>query len=147
MVKRSISEEICVTERRSYKPELILVNIKVTDKKTGRAIDDADVQVRWGEGEEDHSDATTNSKGIAICDDVPRRKVVIRVIANGYAHVAPTVDLKSEEQPIKIELDKRHVEGTTPPPPGGQPVSGTLLAPSKELLEEPFGHVPMAPPG
>ena len=92
--------------RAATKPELTVVQIKVTDKKTGSAIDNADVRVKWGQQESDSSSATTNSKGIAKLTDVPRGIAVIRVIANGYDVAAPRVDLKKEEQPIKIELDK-----------------------------------------
>jgi carboxypeptidase family protein len=89
------------------KPQLIEVQIKVTDKKDGSAIDNADVLVKWGEGEEsDSGSAITNSKGIAKVKDVPRGSVVIRVIANGYKTAAPKIDLKKEGQPIKIELEK-----------------------------------------
>lgn len=88
------------------KPELIVLQIKVTDKKTGSAIDNADVRVKWGQKESDSSSTTTNSKGMARLTDVPRGVAVIRVIANGYEVAAPKIDLKEEEQPIKIQLDK-----------------------------------------
>ncbi len=88
------------------KPALIVVHIQVTDRRTGSAIDNADVQVKWGQGESDSGSATTNSKGMARLTDVPRGKVVIAVIASGYKKVIPSFDLKKEEQPIKIELDR-----------------------------------------
>src|SRR5947209_5861565 len=75
--------------RAATKPELTVVQIKVTDKKTGSAIDNADVRVKWGQQESDSSSATTNSKGIAKLTDVPRGIAVIRVIANGYDVAAP----------------------------------------------------------
>ncbi len=105
----------------SQGPELIQVRIKVTDKETGDAIDNAEVHVKWGEGEEsDSRDAITNSKGIAKVMNVPRGTVVIRVIANGYKVAAPKVYLQNERQPIRIELD-RQTPGNggvpeTPPP-------------------------------
>ncbi len=93
--------------KTAKKPQLIEIQIKVTDKKDGSAIDNADVLVKWGEGQEsDSGTAITNSKGIAKVKDVPRSLVVIRVIANGYKTAAPKVDLKKEGQPIKIELEK-----------------------------------------
>ena len=102
-------------------PELIMVQVKVTDKKTGEPVDDANVMVKWGEGEAaDDSSETTDSQGIARINDVPRGKVVIRVIARGYKTEPRRVALKSESQPIKIELNKEHVEETTPPPPPGR---------------------------
>jgi len=98
--------------KTAKKRESIEVQIKVTDKKTQSAIDNADVQVRWAEGQEaDFPSAVTNSKGIARLRDVPRSVVVIRVIANGYKTVAPKFDLKAEEQPIKIELEKETKTG------------------------------------
>ena len=89
------------------KPQLIELQIKVSDKKDGTAIDNADELVKWDEGQEsDSGSAITNSKGIARVKDIPRGAVVIRVIANGYKTAAPKIDLKKEEQPIKIELEK-----------------------------------------
>jgi hypothetical protein len=87
------------------KPELIVMQVKVTDKKTGSAIDNADVQVKY-EGQEVGRE-TTNSKGIARLEDIPRGMVVVRVIAKGYkVPVPPKVNLKNEAQPVRIELDK-----------------------------------------
>lgn len=101
------------------KLELIVVHIEVTDRKTRTAIDNADVQVKWGQRESDAGFATTNSKGVARLVDVPRGMAVIRVIASGYDVAAPKIDLKTEEQPIKIELDKEthgHNGDTGAPP-------------------------------
>lgn len=88
------------------KPDLIVVQIKVSDRKTGNAIENADVRVKWGQQDSDSGNATTDSRGIAKLTDVPRGMAVIRVIATGYEVAAPKVDLKKEGQPIKIELDK-----------------------------------------
>jgi Carboxypeptidase regulatory-like domain len=100
------------------KPELIEVQLKVTDKKTGDAVDNADVLVRWGEGDgADSENAVTNSKGIARLKNVPRGSVMVRVIANGYRATAPSVDLKDRKQPIKIELERQ-----THDSPGGNGV-------------------------
>ena len=67
------------------RPELITVQMKVMDIKTGSTIDNADVLIKWSEGPEPHSaTATTNSSGVARLTDVPRGKVEIRVIAKGY---------------------------------------------------------------
>jgi len=99
--------------KTAKKSQLIELQIKVTDKKDGSAIDNADVLVKWGEGQEsDSGSAITNSKGIARIKDVPRRgTVVIRVIANGYKIAAPKIDLKKEQQPIRIELEKETQDG------------------------------------
>ena len=106
--------------KAAKKPELIAVQVKVTDKKTGTAIENADVRVKWGQGPgSDSSSSTTTASGIARIKDVPRGAVVIRVIANGYVAVAPPFDLKKEQQPIKIELDKEtpgHDSGKDAPP-------------------------------
>jgi len=91
------------------RPELITVQMKVMDIKTGSTIDNADVLIKWSEGPEPHSaTATTNSSGVARLTDVPRGKVEIRVIAKGYkVLVPPPLDLVKEEQPIKIEMTKQ----------------------------------------
>jgi prophage tail gpP-like protein len=106
--------------KAAKKPELIVVQVKVSDKKTAVAIDNADVRVKWGETEADSISEPTNSKGIARLADVPRGMVGIRVIAHGYAvGVKTNVDLKKEEQPIKIELEKETLghagDGNAPP--------------------------------
>ena len=112
----------CASEpgtRVANAPESIVVQVKVTDKQTGDPIGDADVLVNWGEGEAaGDSSETTDPQGIARISDVPRGKVVIRVIASGYKTEARSVDLKGESQPIKIKLNKEHVGGTTRPKRG-----------------------------
>jgi hypothetical protein len=101
------------------KPERVVVQVKVTDKKTASAIDNADVRVKWGEPESDSASNPTDSKGIARLADIPRGTVVIRVIAHGYEVAAQKVDLNKEVQPIKIELVKEthgHAgDGDAPP--------------------------------
>lgn len=92
--------------KSTKKPELTAVQIKVTDKETGGAIENADVVLKWGEGPEQSASGSTNSTGTAKFNDVPRGKVMIRVIAKGYKAVAPSHEVAKEEQPIKIELDK-----------------------------------------
>lgn len=97
--------------KAAKKSELIEVQIKVTDKKTGSPIDNADVVIKWDEGQESRSvNANTNSSGIARFSSVPRGKVIIRVIAKGYKAVAPPIDVANEKQSIKIELDKENVD-------------------------------------
>jgi hypothetical protein len=92
--------------KEAKKPDLIEVQVKVTDRRTGNAIDNADVQVNWGQ-RSDTPSATTNSRGIARLTEVPRGKVAISVVASGYkVGILKSVDLKKEGQPIKIELDE-----------------------------------------
>lgn len=89
--------------------ELMTLQMKVTDTKTGSAIDNAEVVIKWAEGQKSHSvSATTNSIGLARFNDLPRGKVEIRVMAKGYkVHAPPPIDLPKEDQPIKIELTKQ----------------------------------------
>jgi hypothetical protein len=93
--------------KSAKKPELIELQLKVADKKDGSPIDDADVKVMWGQGHESGSgEGITNASGIARIKNVPRGAVVIRVIANGYKTVAPSVDLNRGEQPVNIQMEK-----------------------------------------
>ena len=106
------------------KPDLIEMQLKVTDRRTGNAVDNADVRVNWGQRESDTSSATTNSRGIARLTEVPRVKVAISVVASGYkVGIIKSVDLKKEEQPIKIELDEepRGHDGNKEAPPPNKP--------------------------
>jgi len=107
--------------KSAKKPELIELQVKVADKKEGSPIDDADVKVMWGQGHESGSgDGITNANGIARIKNVPRGTVVIRVIANGYRTVAPSVDLNTGEQPVKIQMEKepKSKDKDQEPPPG-----------------------------
>jgi hypothetical protein len=104
--------------RPPRKPELIELQLKIADKKDARPINDADVKVTWGQGEESGSvDGISNANGIARVKNVPRGRVVIRVIANGYKTVAPSFDLSKADQPLKIELEKVPPPQDPPPAP------------------------------
>jgi hypothetical protein len=100
--------------------EVLEVQMKVTDTKTGNGIDNAEVVIKWGDGPGAHSaTATTNANGVARFSDAPRGNVQMRVMAKGYKVYAPKpMDLTKEDQPIKIELEKQtfandHARDTT----------------------------------
>jgi hypothetical protein len=114
--------------KSAKKPELIELQLKVADKKDGSPIDDADVKVMWGQGHESGScDGITNANGIARVRNVPRGTVVIRVIANGYKTVAPSVDLNKGEQSVKIEMEKEaKAKDKDQEPPPANPRSSEL---------------------
>jgi hypothetical protein len=110
------------------KPELIELQLKVADKKDGKPINDADVKVMWGQGEETGSvDGISNANGVARVKNVPRGTVVIRVIANGYKIVAPSFDLSKGDQAVKIELEKV-------PPPKDPPPAPSRSTPTLRLV-------------
>lgn len=101
------------------KPDLIAVQVKVSDKKNAAAIENADVQIKWGHEESDSASATTNSKGIARFTDIPRGIAVIRVIATGYEVAAPKIEFKQADQLVKIELEKEtHAHSDSDGPSG-----------------------------
>jgi hypothetical protein len=97
--------------KTAKKPQAIEVQIEVTDLHDGKAINNVDVLVRWGESKSDCAPGTTDSRGIAKMQHVPRGMVTIRLMAKAYKPFAQQFDLKTKEQPIKIELEKE-----IPPP-------------------------------
>jgi len=94
-------------DKSAKKAETIDVQIQVTDSKDGSPIGNVQVQLKWGEGESDSEKAVTNESGVARLKDVPQKSVTIRLIAHGYKNAAPSVNLKTEKQPIKLSLDKQ----------------------------------------
>lgn len=92
--------------KTAKKPQAIEVQIEVTDLDDGKAINNVDVLVKWGESKSDSAPGTTDSRGIAKMQHVPRGMVTIRLMAKAYKPFAQQFDLKTKEQPIKIELEK-----------------------------------------
>src|SRR5260370_36682621 len=81
--------------KEAKKPDLIEVQVKVTDRRTGNAIDNAEVRVNWAQRESDTRSATTNSRGIARLTEVLRGKVAISVVASGYkGGILKSIDFK-----------------------------------------------------
>jgi len=93
-------------EKPAKKPQTMDLHIEVTDSSDGSPLDNVQVFVKWGEKESDSERAVTDSNGIAKLKDIPRGPVTIRLIAKGYKTVAPSRDLKTEKQPIKLSLAK-----------------------------------------
>lgn len=101
---------ICLAQdedKSAKKTETIDVQIQVTDSTDGAPIGNVQVQIKWGDGDSDSEKAVTNQGGVAKLKDVPRGVVTVRLIAHGYKNAAPSVNLKTEKQPIKLSLDKQ----------------------------------------
>ncbi|HLZ13946.1 MAG TPA: hypothetical protein VKP58_15290 [Candidatus Acidoferrum sp.] len=93
-------------DRAAKKSQKIDIQILVTDGKDGTPLNNVQVLVKWGEGESESQKAVTNGSGIAKLKDIPQETVTIRLVANSYRLVAPSVNLKTAKQPIKLSLDK-----------------------------------------
>jgi hypothetical protein len=92
--------------KTAKKPQSIEIQLEVKDEQDGQAINNVEVQVKWGDGKSESASGITDSEGIAKVQHVPRATVTIRLIAKGYKPFAKSFDLKTGEQPLRIGLAK-----------------------------------------
>jgi hypothetical protein len=88
------------------------LEIVVTGGPKNTPIDNASVYLRWQEprGQWRHSkevefDLKTNLAGIAKVKDVPRKKIIIQVIKDGWKPFGQYYDLDKDQERIEIKLE------------------------------------------
>lgn len=86
--------------------------ITVTGGPKNQPVDNASVYLRWEEprtwrhAKEMEFDLKTSTAGIAKVKDVPRRRIIIQVIKDGWKPFGQYFDLTQDEQKIEIKLEK-----------------------------------------
>ncbi len=88
------------------------LRIEVTGGPDGRTIEGASVYVKYerprtlAKDKKIEMNVKTNREGIARVPDVPRGKVLIQVIAEGWKPFGRWYNLEEEAETIKIRLEK-----------------------------------------
>jgi len=88
------------------------LRIEVTAGEKSTPVDMASVYVRYvikhtlSKDENAEMNIKTNKDGVAIAPGVPRGKVLVQVIAQGWKTFGEWFDVTQDEQTIKIHLDK-----------------------------------------
>jgi hypothetical protein len=87
------------------------LEIVVTGGPKNTPIDNASVYLRWEEPrqwrhpKEMEFDLKTNLAGIAKVKDVPRKRIIIQVIKDGWKPFGQYYELNKEEEKIEIKLE------------------------------------------
>ncbi|MGC1105266.1 MAG: hypothetical protein WA876_01895 [Candidatus Acidiferrales bacterium] len=85
--------------------------IAVTGGTKNAPVDNASVYLRWDEprtwrhAKQMEFDLKTNMEGIAKVKDVPRKRVMIQVIKDGWKPFGQYYDLDKDQQRIEIKLE------------------------------------------
>ena len=88
------------------------VRIEVTGGDKSIPVEMASVYVRYnikhriGKDEKVEMNIKTNADGVAIAPYVPRRSVIVQVLADGWKPFGQTFEIGNEEQTIKIHLER-----------------------------------------
>jgi hypothetical protein len=97
------------TEKQSGFTKL---HVEVTAGENNQPVESASVYVRFvqeralGKDRKTEMNVKTNQDGIVKVPDVPRGKVLIQVVAEGWKTFGRWYDIEGEEQTIKIHLVK-----------------------------------------
>ncbi|MGB7226605.1 MAG: hypothetical protein WBD26_02545, partial [Candidatus Acidiferrales bacterium] len=87
------------------------LEIVVTGGANNVPVDNASVYLRWEEPrtwrhpKEVEFDLKTDMKGVAKVKDVPRKRIIIQVIKDGWKPFGQYYDLDKDEQKIEIKLE------------------------------------------
>jgi hypothetical protein len=88
------------------------LRIEVSTGEQSSPLDMASVYVRYdikhtiGKDEHIEMNLKTNQNGVAIANDLPRGKVLVQVVADGWKSFGKWYDTTENEQTIKIHLDR-----------------------------------------
>jgi hypothetical protein len=88
------------------------LRIEITTGEKPLPLNMASVYVRYdikhtiGRDEHIEMNLKTNQEGIAIATDLPRGKVLVQVVADGWKSFGKWYDTTENEQTIKIHLDR-----------------------------------------
>ena len=99
---------------KSEPPDLLTIHIEVTGGEKNKPIENASVYVRYNEPHKFKSDklveldVKTSTAGKVRVPQVPKGKILIQVVAEGWKTFGRWFDLTDDEQVFKIHLDKPH---------------------------------------
>lgn len=109
----ALSQEKAKEKGKSEKPAgLTRLRIEVTGGENSKPVEGASVYVRYveekllGKDKKIEMNVKTNPAGVTRLPEIPTRKVLIQVIAEGWKTFGRWYDLEEGEQIIKIHLDK-----------------------------------------
>jgi hypothetical protein len=93
------------------KDAVTALQIMVTGGPQNKPVDNASVYLHWGEHrflrheKQMEFDLKTDMKGVAIVKDVPRIRILIQVVKDGWRPFGKYYDLDKPEQKIEIKLE------------------------------------------
>lgn len=96
---------------QNSKDAVTSLEIVVTGGANNVPVDNASVYLRWEEPrtwrhpKEVEFDLKTDMKGVAKVKDVPRKRIIIQVIKDGWKPFGQYYDLDKDEQKIEIKLE------------------------------------------
>ncbi len=88
------------------------LRIEITGGDKSMPVDMASIYVRFvvhkqmGKDEKPELDVKTNKEGVAVVPLVPRGKVTVQVVADGWKPYGESYVMTQEEQTIKIHLER-----------------------------------------
>ncbi|MFZ0820654.1 MAG: hypothetical protein WAM91_11340 [Candidatus Acidiferrales bacterium] len=88
------------------------LRIEVTTGEKSSPLDMASVYIRYdikhlmGKDEHIEMNIKTNREGVAIAADIPRGKVLVQVVADGWKSFGKWYDTTENEQTIKVHLER-----------------------------------------
>lgn len=85
-------------------PQVLTISVQVLGGDTRIPVAGARLYIRTEAGDKDLNDATTNSKGIAVFDGMPRIRIGIQVTATGWETQGMAIDLADPTLPSPIEI-------------------------------------------
>jgi hypothetical protein len=99
-------------EKKSEKDAVSRLQIEVTAGDDAQPVENASVYIKWNrerkfaKDEKNEQNWKTNREGVVKAPGIPRGKVLIQVIAQGWKTFGQWYDIDREEQTIKIQLQK-----------------------------------------
>lgn len=94
-------------------PTLSRLRIEVTGVDADKPINNASVYIRWDETggllhkkRQAELDFKTNEDGSVKVPEVPKGKILIQVVAQGWHTFGKYYDIEKDEETIQIKLDK-----------------------------------------
>lgn len=94
------------------KDAVTALEITVVGGPKDKPVDNASVYLHWDEqrflrrDKQMEFDLKTDMKGVAIVKDVPRKKILIQVVKNGWRPFGRYYELSQPEQKISIKLER-----------------------------------------
>ncbi len=101
-------------QEKAQPPESVTIHIEVTAGEKNRPVENASVYVRYYEGRKLKSDKLiemdlkTSAEGKVRVPFVPKGRILIQVVAEGWKTYGHWFDLTDDGQVFKIHLDPPH---------------------------------------
>lgn len=100
------------TEKAEKQTSGTRLRIEVTAGEKNQPVESASVYVRYAQeralrkDKQTEMNVKTNREGVAKTPEVPRGKVLVQVVAQGWKTFGRWYDVEGDEQTIKIHLEK-----------------------------------------